>query len=194
MLRCIHHSLALAKQLSGLRRAGKKAELAADKAEAIVLDIRQYGCQCETVLSKRTRKGEQRLKNCVKYDLGSGYRLVTIRNDCHLFVVFVGSHDDTDQWIEHHRYDSFEPDALLYRCEECVVAEDAPAGDCLESPSAKALEDDYEEVLSAKLEESHLKAVFQGLFTSPPSFPEKTDKVKAQKPATGRRGKAMGVI
>jgi hypothetical protein len=194
MLRCIHHSLALAKQLSGLRRAGKKAESAAGKAEAIVQDIRQYGCQCEVVLCKRTRKGEQRLKNCVKYDLGSGYRLVTVRNDCHLFVVFVGSHDDTDQWIEHHRYDFFAPDALLYRSEECVVAEDAPATDCHESSSAKATEDDYEEVLAAKLEESHLKAVFQGLFSQPTALPEKTDKVKAQKPAAGRLGKAMGVI
>jgi hypothetical protein len=194
MLRCIHHSLALAKQLSGLRRAGKKAESAADKAETIVQDIRQYGCQCEAVLSKRTRNGEHRLKNCIKYDLGGGYRLVTIRSDCHLFVVFVGSHDDTDQWIERHRYDSFTPDALLYRCEDCLVAEGAPAADCPESLSAKASEDDYEEALAAKLEESHLKAVFQGFFAQPSLLPDKTDKVKAQKPAAGRFGKAMGVI
>jgi len=193
MLRCIHHSLALAKQLGSLRRAGKKAELAADKAEAIVQDIRQYGCQCEAVLCKRTRNGEQRLKNCVKYDLGSGYRLVTIRNDCHLFIVFVGSHDDTDQWIERHRYDSFTPDTLLYRCEDCLVAEDAPAADCPESLSAKTPEDDYEEVLAAKLEESHLKAVFQGLFAQPPALSDKTGRVKVQKSETDRLGKAMGV-
>ena len=194
MLRCIHHSLALAKQLRGLRRSGKKAELAADKAETIIDDIRQYGCQCEAVLSKRTRKGEQRIKNCLKYDLGGGYRLVTVRNESHLFVVFAGSHDDTDQWIEHHRYDTFEPDNLVYRCEERVIVENVPVFGCPESLPIRAGEDDYEEALQARLEESHLKAVFQGLFAQSPAAPEKTDKLKTAKSVAGSVCNSLGSI
>lgn len=164
---CIHYSWALPKQLEGLRKAGRKAELAATKCQAILDDLRMHGCQCEAVLSQRTRKGEWRIKNCVKYDLGSGYRLVTIKRDGHLFVTFVGSHDDTDQWIDHHRYDNFVPSKTLYRCEERVVPADLTETNQPEPVEYKAVDDEYEVQLIARLDEAQLKSIFQGLFMSP---------------------------
>lgn len=180
MIRSIHYSWLLPKQLEGLRKAGRKAELAAEKCEIILNDISKYGCQCETVLSKRTRNGEARIKNCVKYDLGGGYRLVTVRAENHLFISFIGSHDDTDQWIEHHRYDIFRPSLALYRCEERAI-QPAPAdmgqGEVTE---AVDLSDEYEEQLMARLDESHLRAIFQGLCSS-------SDHIARNSTATGPR-------
>jgi hypothetical protein len=178
---CIHYSWAMPKQLEGLRRAGRKAELAATKCQAILDDLRMHGCRCEAVLNQRTRKGEWRIKNCVKYDLGSGYRLVTIKGDGHLFVTFVGSHDDTDQWIDHHRYDNFVPSKTLYRCEERVAPADPAETNQLEPAEDKAV-DDYEAQLIARLDEAQLKSIFQGLFMSSPSTAEKGD-VRAVKGA-----------
>ena len=186
MIRYIHCSWSLEKQLGGLRKAGKKAELAAGKCETILREIRQNGCQCATVLCQRTRNGELRIKNCVKYDLGGGYRLVTIRVDCHLFIPFVGSHDDTDQWIEHHRYDTFVPRKLLYRCEERVAQSDIAGISHSEPPMVDDLDDEYEEQLIARLDEGQLKSIFQGLFMNSPLATDKTDGVMAAKGAAGR--------
>ena len=186
MIRYVHYSWSLEKQLEGLRKAGKKAELAAGKCATILNEIKHYGCQCETVLSQRTRKGELRIKNCVKYDLGGGYRLVTIRVDCHLFITFVGSHDDTDQWIEHHRYDTFIPRKLLYRCEERVAQSDVAKVSHYEPQMADDMNDEYEDQLNARLDETQLKSIFQGLFATSPLATDKTDGVLAAKGATGR--------
>ena len=120
MIQSIHYSKLLTKHLQRLRKTGKKAELAASKCDAILNDIRLHGCQCEAVLGKRTRCGELRIRNCVKYHLGSGYRLVTIRAHCHLFICFVGSHEETNQWIENHRLIELAPGNPLFRCEERV--------------------------------------------------------------------------
>ncbi|MFH0784231.1 MAG: hypothetical protein V2B20_20065 [Pseudomonadota bacterium] len=167
MLRYIHTSWSIEKYLRGLRKSGKKAELAVRKCEAIINDIRVFGCQHETVSGKRTRNGEFRIKNCIKYDLGAGYRLVTIKLDSHLFITFVGSHDETDQWIEHHRYDTFAPDNLLYRSEETVIQPDKSQTADPEGTHENIVNDEYKNELTAKLNESQLKSIFQGLFAPP---------------------------
>ena len=166
MLQFLHISRSLDKQLDLMRKNERKAELAALKCETIVEDIKRLGCQVDAVTGKRTRKGEQRIKNCVKYNLGSGYRLITIRVDHHLLVPFVGSHDDTDKWIERHRYDDFEPDEISFRCEKMDTVEppDSEYGmaDGLDEPDTDA----YEAELQERLDETCLRAVFQGLFMS----------------------------
>jgi hypothetical protein len=186
MIRYTHYSWSLPKQLEGLRKAGKKAELAAGKCAIILNDMRKYGCQSETVLCHRTRNGELRIKNCVKYDLGSGYRLVTIKVGCHLFIPFVGSHDDTDQWIEHHRYDTFAPRKLLYRCEERVVQADVAEISHSAPQVVGNRGDEYEEQLIARLDEGQLKSIFQGLFMNPSLALDKTEGVKAARGAIDR--------
>ena len=167
MIRYIHYSWSLPKQLEGLRKAGKKAELAAGKCTTILNEIKENGCQCATVLCQRTRNGEARIKNCVKYDLGGGYRLVTIRVECHLLVPFVGSHDDTDQWIEHHRYDTFSPSKALYRCEKRTDRAEVAELSDKESIEAEHSHNEYEEELIARLNDGQLKSIFQGLFMHP---------------------------
>ena len=49
--------------------------------------------------SRFTKNGESRIKNCTKYDLGDGYRLVTINAGDVTFFCFAGSHDETENWI-----------------------------------------------------------------------------------------------
>ena len=168
MIQYIHYSKFLPKQLRGLRKTGKKAELAASKCEAILSDIKQYGCQCESVLGKRTRCGELRIRNCVKYHLGSGYRLVTVRADRHLFICFVGSHEETNQWIENHRLIELAPGDPLYRCEERVSPLDTEEANYCDDTSVDDIdEDSYENELRARLDESVLRSIFQGLFMNP---------------------------
>jgi hypothetical protein len=166
MVRSIHSTKLLPKQLRALRNTGKKAELAANRCEEILNDIKKYGCRCESVLSKRTRYGELRMKNCVKYHLGSGYRLVTVKADGDLFICFVGNHDETDQWIDNHRNEIFSPGDPLYICEKWITEPDIQAMNLCEDSALENLSDPYEDQLMAKLDESLLKSIFQGLFAN----------------------------
>ncbi len=50
-----------------------------------------------------TNHGERRIANCVKYDLGDGWRLVTQQTDKTCVFLFVGDHEDTDRYIENHK-------------------------------------------------------------------------------------------
>ncbi|MER8543800.1 AAA family ATPase [Mesorhizobium sp. M1334] len=54
-----------------------------------------------------TNHGESRIRNCVKYDLGDGWRLVTQQTDKTCGFLFVGDHADTDHWLDAHRGQQF---------------------------------------------------------------------------------------
>ena len=84
-----------------LRRAGKKAAIAEKKAEKII-DKLIKGSIPE-YLSSLTRTREYRIENCIKYDLGNGYRLITCKHGDRLFILFVGTHDECHRWLENNK-------------------------------------------------------------------------------------------
>jgi hypothetical protein len=49
---------------------------------------------------KTTKHGETRIKNCVKYELGDGYRLITVQSNRIIWLLFCGSHDECDKWLD----------------------------------------------------------------------------------------------
>ena len=50
-----------------------------------------------------TNHGESRIKDCVKYKLTGGCRLVTVQKDGRCFFLYIGDHDDCQKWIDGHR-------------------------------------------------------------------------------------------
>jgi len=161
----LHLSRMLNRQARELVKAGKKGERAVATYEMIIDSLRHASAREDAVFSKRTKKGEQRMKNCVKYDLGGGYRLITVRAGEHLFIPFLGDHDDTDTWFNRHRYDTFRPDETLYESESIATPEsgqDEPAT----AVACEHGEDPYEAELMSKLDDSMLRAVFQGLYNN----------------------------
>ena len=50
-----------------------------------------------------TNHGESRLPKCVKYDLGEGWRLVTVQDDRTCGLVFMGSHAEVDHFLDQNR-------------------------------------------------------------------------------------------
>ena len=164
MIQYIHISHTLDKDIKRLRRSDKQGEQAVSKYLDILCDIRKYGCHSETVICKRTRKGEQRIKNCIKYDLGGGHRLITVLTGNHLYITFLGNHDETDQWFLRHRYDTFEPDASFYRTEEVVFDQENCGEHVTEQAAPQDADEQYEKELKEKIDEPLLKSVFQGLY------------------------------
>lgn len=156
----------LGKKLKAMRRAGKKGELAAIQCEALLSCIRNDGLLVDEVYRKRTKNGEYRISNCIKYDLGNGYRLVTIKDGQNLFVTFVGNHDETDLWLEHHKFDTYLPDDPAYLLEHTAAdyqtrRTEPQSNECEEVSK----NDPYEEQIMAQLDESIMKIVFHGLFS-----------------------------
>lgn len=124
-------------------------------------DLKEYGPNHEKVKGKRTKKGENRLKSCVKYDLGGGYRLVTVMNGDDLFITFFGSHDETDTWFDRHKADDFTRDNPVYSCEQFkFLVRDESSEDCI---GDQVEVDAYEAELEARLDENMLLSIFKGL-------------------------------
>lgn len=165
-MRFLHISRNIDRYIERLRMSGRQGTLVASQYLQIIECIRQAKWRSNLITSKRTKSGEYRLKNCVKYDLGHGHRLVTVKDGQHLFITFVGSHDQTDRWIETHRYDSFCEDDWLY-CTEIIGTDETKTTDQLSeslSPRTSLELEDYEQQLLNKIDEAVLKVVFSGLF------------------------------
>lgn len=164
MIKSLHFTRALDRQLAVLQRAGKKGEKAIHHFERICELLRSEGIEVEELFAKRTKNGEYRLKYCVKYDLGSGYRLITVRLGDRLYLPFVGNHDEADQWLDRQKCDEFEPVEAVYVAEELAPPRQWSRG-CADVVGQQEPEPDlYEEQLAAKLDEELLKSMFQGLF------------------------------
>jgi hypothetical protein len=80
----------------------------------------------------------------------------------HLFVTFLGSHDETDLWFERHKNDNFTPDNPIYTREKVGLFNELDTDRSL--IEAERVEIDvYEAELEARLNETILLSIFQGL-------------------------------
>lgn len=52
------------------------------------------------VRSMTTDHGESRIKGCIKYDLGNGFRMVTVQQGEVVILLFIGNHDATQRWLD----------------------------------------------------------------------------------------------
>lgn len=101
MHRLVYRDLKFDKQMSLLRKSGKKGALAAKEADGIIEKL-VSGEPSEHV-GVLTRLRDDRIDHCMKYDLGSGYRLVTCRAEDRLFVLYIGTHDECHRWLENNK-------------------------------------------------------------------------------------------
>ena len=179
MIRLIMCGRGIDRCLAEIRRSGKKGELAVGMYEHVLTQLLCRGPETAELISKRTKHGEWRIKNCIKYDLGSGYRLITVRIDERLYIPFIGSHDDADLWLERHKNDGFHPDDSKYRAISMVIEESAGTDDAAQK-TVDGIDDLYEKQLREKLDDSLLKTVFQGLYQQGSEL-----KNQHRRPATG---------
>ncbi len=158
MLQCIYLSPDLIKRLEMLRCSGKKAALAAAKTDEIISGLQdgdELPCHAATI----TKHGEQRIRGVKKYDLGSGFRLVTLRRAFRIFLLFVGTHDDCHRWIENNR--GLSVDQVKKRCTKLMVAGGDISSDMPEDTTAEA--QDGEDDPLANISERDLRQIFRGI-------------------------------
>jgi hypothetical protein len=90
-------------RIAALEKAGKAGKTLAQKATGIIDSLASGGVRnhMDTVESY-TKYGEKRIKNCRKFDLGCGYRLITLQRGKTVFIPFLGSHDECQRWLENN--------------------------------------------------------------------------------------------
>lgn len=151
------------KCLEALRAKGGESLVAARKVDEFIDLLLHRDKRGDREKFRFTRKGEARIKYCKKIDLGCGYRIVCIKKDGHLALLYVGTHDDCFRWIERNRGMKFDVSASegSLRIEHGnYIAGDDTTQDILEEQRMLV---EYEDSLTSRLSDDVLRQVFSGL-------------------------------
>jgi len=158
LIRSVFRDPRFDKQLETICKVGKKGAIAAKEADEIINRLIQ-GCESTAEIGVMTKSGEHRIKKCTKYDLGCGYRLITVLDGECLFLTYIGTHDDCNLWLEKNKF--LQPRADKPRGKVFLVQK--PAAD---EPSSKRQEAKVEdETCLQPVEERYLRIIFSGLFS-----------------------------
>jgi hypothetical protein len=163
----VYQDANLVKQLKNLLKAGSNAAPAARHAQAIIDQFINGGIRNLKNAGRFTKYGDARIKNCVKFDLVRGYRLVGILLDQGIAFIYVGSHDECDHWIKNNAW--LEPN--LDKKRNRVVKIREPAPDEIEAQCVlemDPLESDYDKLVLGDLTEQDLRKIFCGLLKKSP--------------------------
>jgi hypothetical protein len=88
-------------RIEALRKSGKAGIALAQKAIRIIERLTSGDFQNHRdAIGSHTKYGEKRIKGCRKYDLGCGYRLITLQRGETVFMPFLGTHDESQRWLE----------------------------------------------------------------------------------------------
>ncbi len=133
--------------------------MAVRKADAIIDKLLFEGRINSNEIGKVTSHGELRIKKCIKYDLGSGYRLVCVKQGYQLVLLYVGTHDDCDRWLNSNRglhplidKESHKISSVREIVPEVPLPQEEPEPEI-----------DYDELMLGQLDDRSLRWVFRGL-------------------------------
>lgn len=103
---------------------------------------------------------EKRIRKCWKYDLGWGYRLITLQRGGNIFIPFLGTHDECQRWLENNsRLKEFvSGNGTLFRT--CHKSQ-PPANPTNADPTD--IEENAENEVLLKLSDKDLRCIFCGL-------------------------------
>ena len=90
-------------RLRQLLRHGGPHGRAAQKA----IEIQDWLQRDIDLTSQTTDHGETRIKGCIKYDLGNGFRLITVRRGDSVVLLTLGPHAEMQRWLDAN--DGLEP-------------------------------------------------------------------------------------
>ncbi len=84
-----------------LNKSGKAGIALAQKAIRIIEKLTSGDFQNHMdAVGSYTKYGEKRIQHCRKYNLGCGYRLITLQRGETVFMPFLGTHDESQRWLE----------------------------------------------------------------------------------------------
>jgi hypothetical protein len=157
MIERIHLDPKLEKILAVMRKGGRREKLVTDRVEAIIAEVKRGQLPPEEVASF-TRNGEGRIRGCRKYDLGAGYRLITLKQGEDLYLLFVGTHDECGRWVENNR-EHLPLEMITGRCRTVERARPKQAMTRASAPPRMEPEEDW----LPPVTDRDLRMIFRGL-------------------------------
>lgn len=161
MLNTIYIGSQIISKTKQLQRSTAKGKQALEHYHQIVALLRNDSLDTIELMNKRTKYGELRVQNCIKYDLGAGYRLITIKKQDQLYLQFLGSHDEADSWLNLHK--GFIPcfTTRCYPLRYAITAANQQDKDQEVEP--ESVVDEYEKRLMSNLDDKILQQIFSGI-------------------------------
>lgn len=155
----IHREKRFDKELEILKNHGDKAWVAAKRAEEILAKLTVKGWTDLKHAAKLSGHGEHRVDGCIKYDIGSGFRMICFKRGENLYFSFVGTHDDCHRWMNRNRD---QHNKVGKRAAVTAVAEN-PEWEPSGSEPGIPDELEYEELLLSQINDQILRRIFNGL-------------------------------
>lgn len=149
------------RRIEELRNAGKAGRNVAHQAAGIIESLTSGELSSHwDAANSYTWKGEKRMRKSRKFALSSGYRLITLQRGAKLFVLLLGTHDESQRWLHKHRRIN---EVHVGKGERYEIVHDSLSkeiGDLTDS--AEWMVDDEADIL-ANLTDQELRQVFCGL-------------------------------
>ncbi len=161
-IRLIYRDALFDRTLGELRAEGGHAAVAADRAEEFLGLLSGSNGSCGRQKFRFTRKGEYRIGNCRKVDLGSGFRIVCIQKDRRLVLLYIGTHDDCFRWIDRHRTAEYDLETIA---DDAWIPVPEKAGHCGDNTvtDEDRFVEAYEDDLLRRINDALLRKVFVGI-------------------------------
>jgi len=159
-MRYVFGSYKVESRIEVLKKSGKTGAALAKKAMRIIEKLATGDHQHHTdPAGSHTKHGEKRIRYCRKYDLGCGYRLITLQRGETVYMPFLGTHDESHRWLQgNSRLKDFNTGAgRMIR-----VAEKKPMTKLSKATEKADIVSD-ESDLSEHLTDKDLRYVFSGL-------------------------------
>lgn len=160
-LQYVYRDAKLTKQLKALSRGGANAAQAVGHAMTIINEFVAGNIRNPKLMGRLTRYGDARIKNCIKFDLVRGYRLVAVLMDEGIAFLFVGSHDECDHWLRNNA--GLEPILDKQRNTVMETGQATCEPPWVESEHEIIESDDYDKSVLAKITQQDLRKIFCGL-------------------------------
>ena len=160
-MKYLYVSAKVENRMAALKKAGKTGETLAQKTARIIETLRSGAAPNHMeVPGSYTKYGENRIKYCRKYDLGCGYRLITVQRGAKVFIPFLGTHDECQRWLENNsrlkEVGAGKGTLLEVRCKQPSSAGPATA-------VSADIQAEAEEELPLEFSDRDLRFVFRGL-------------------------------
>ncbi|HIJ54981.1 MAG TPA: hypothetical protein HPQ03_02530 [Deltaproteobacteria bacterium] len=160
-MKFVHIGARVSRRIESLKHSGKAGIVLAQKATRIIESLASGAIRHHMdAIGSYTRYGEKRIKNCRKYDLGCGYRLITLQRGLKAFIPFLGTHDECQRWLENNSRlkEVATGNGTLFRVSDKTQPPASPA-----NADSADLEEDADNEVLLKLIDKDLRCVFCGL-------------------------------
>lgn len=160
-MRCIHISAGVQSRLNGLKKSGKAGMALAQKATRVIEGLASGAARRRlNTVGSLTKFGEKRIKKCRKFDLGCGFRLITLLQGDRVFILFLGAHDECQRWLDNNsrlKEVSTDSNALFEACPSNHPSDHSG------NNNHEDIRQDFAEEAKLEIGDQDMRRVFRGL-------------------------------